>query len=161
MKASMILSFLGVFTATAWAAAANMDVALEKECGELGVMKIDLANYPGADPNAVRRCADHPLGDRGASLDITERGMSDVNQADVETGLVDVGKRACYTGLLSSGCDRGYCWRKCDLTLGAGKWCWTAKNLGTGAWDTCSKDLDCLLTLSCSVGNCAACGCSC
>lgn len=161
MKASMILSFLSLLAANVIASPASIESALEKECGSLGVMKLDASRMEGIDPTAIRRCADHPLGGRGASVDITERGMSDVNQARDEIGLVDLSTRACWNGLLASGCSKGYCWRKCDLTIASGRWCWTATNNGAGAWDTCNADIDCLLTLSCSVGDCGACGCSC
>lgn len=49
--------------ASATLALATTDADLEKECGRLGVMKIDLSELPeGVDPSEIRNCADHPLG---------------------------------------------------------------------------------------------------
>lgn len=67
--------------------------------------------------------------------------------------------RACYDGPKQSGCDKGYCWRRCE---GDGHWCWTALNQGYGDWIQCASDADCgNKGQSCSVGGDAASGCGC
>lgn len=68
-----------------------------------------------------------------------------------------LGAQACYNGPKQSGCDKGYCWRRC----GDGPWCWTAFNQGYGDWILCAEDDDCTSQASCSVGNDADSGCSC
>ncbi|KAF9464034.1 hypothetical protein BDZ94DRAFT_1257408 [Collybia nuda] len=56
------------------------------------------------------------------------------------------------------GCDGGRCWKVCDS---AGGWCWTAKDGGTGDWETCNSFNDCNTGMACGVGDCADCGCTC
>lgn len=159
MKASMILSIVGLFAASAAASPASTDAALKKECGSLGVMKLDISEMEGVDPTQIRHCAEHPLGGQGPSKDMAERDISEVDSHD-ETGLVDLSARSCYTGSLLGGCYQGYCWKKCDV-LTSGHWCWTAFNNGAGAWHTCTTDIQCILTEACGAGNCKSCGCSC
>jgi hypothetical protein len=155
MKASMILSFIGLLSTTA--VASNL-AALKAECGSLGVMKLtqeQMQNVP--DVSAIRHCAEHPLGPT-AGPDFRERDITAIKPRD--GGLVDLHARECWYGEKTIGCSRGYCWRNCDPE-NPGYWCWTAANDGLGDWLTCQADADCNDTDACGVGNCAACGCSC
>ncbi|PHH93313.1 hypothetical protein CDD83_7098 [Cordyceps sp. RAO-2017] len=118
-------------------ASSPAETAAEKECGALGVMSIDSNSLPpGADPNKVRQCAEHPLGP-----------------------TPNLHRRDCWYGN-PSGCSKGYCWRTCGAG-GSGQWCWSANNGGTGSWIGCKKDSDCNPSMSCGIGNCKTCGCSC
>ncbi|PHH75066.1 hypothetical protein CDD80_2651 [Ophiocordyceps camponoti-rufipedis] len=105
------------------------------ECGVLGVFKVDLTKLPaGVDPNAIRKCAEHPL-------------------------RTSLNRRDCWYGN-ASGCSKGYCYRSCG-TPGSGQWCWSANNGGLGSWIGCSKDSDCNTGMACGIGGCKSCGCSC
>jgi hypothetical protein len=105
-------------------------------CGDLGVMAVP----EGVDPDSVRLCLEHPAGP------IAER------QADA---------RACEPIYEPTGCDGGYCWKRCGADSNSGEWCWTAENGGHGDWITCSGPSDCLAAGDCGIGDCDSCGCSC
>jgi hypothetical protein len=164
MKASTFFSIIGALAASVMASPASMEAALEQECGNLGVMKLETSQMEGVDPTNIRHCLEHPLGMKAPSFDLEDRGMTDVhareNEGDQSAELVDLSTRACYTGLSPGGCYQGYCWKKCDLAQ-LGYWCWTASNGGAGNWHTCTSDLECLITEACGAGNCGSCGCSC
>lgn len=161
MKANIFLSLIGLFAAGAIAsptsAEAAAEAALVAECGDLGVMRVDVSQLPdGINPADVRRCADHPL---GRSPSMAPASSSDLQERDTEDDLVSLKPRACYTKQ-TYGCDQGYCWKQCGL-LNTGEWCWTATVAGLGTWASCNKDTDCSTLLSCGIGVCKACGCGC
>lgn len=100
-------------------------------------------NKRGADS------ADTPMN----SLEMTRRELI----APVDGGMLDgLFEDLCIFGK-SLGCSDGYCWRTCDKL----KWCWTAEDLGTGDWLSCSSDSDCFEADSCGEGDCDDCGCGC
>lgn len=71
----------------------------------------------------------------------------------------DLLKRSC--AVRSYGCEKGYCWRKCDEKTGA--WCWLAFNGGQGNWVTCKNDVECAINpeKSCASRDKPQGGCSC
>lgn len=114
------------------------------KCGDLGVSIVNETLLPpNVDPSEVRACVNHPIGGHETTI---ERSLE---------------KRACYYGPKKSGCDKGYCWKKCGEV--AGPWCWTARADGFGDWYTCKSDSDCNTGMKCgnAVGGCKDCGCSC
>ncbi|RDA86919.1 hypothetical protein CP532_1846 [Ophiocordyceps camponoti-leonardi (nom. inval.)] len=126
--------FLAVFQ-VAGVLASPTESSAQAECGLLGVMKIDLTKLPtGVDPNDIRKCAEHPL-------------------------RHSLNRRDCWFGD-QAGCSKGYCYRNCG-TGGSGQWCWSASNGGLGGWITCKKNSDCNINMSCGIGGCKSCGCSC
>ncbi|CCT62538.1 uncharacterized protein FFB20_09832 [Fusarium fujikuroi] len=81
-------------------------------------------------------------------------------------------KRACYNGKKTYGCDKGWCWKKCDVKTDnsvrqSGTWCWAKWNWGwgDGNWVSCHYDSDCKKAFAgeadCAWGVCEGCGCSC
>ncbi|KAM0424431.1 hypothetical protein ACHAPT_010352 [Fusarium lateritium] len=65
------------------------------ECGELGVMEWELDDLePGYDITKLRKCREHPV-----TL-LKEKHTLE--------------KRKCYNGPKQRGCDKGYCWGKCN-----------------------------------------------
>ncbi|KAE8154231.1 hypothetical protein BDV25DRAFT_126703 [Aspergillus avenaceus] len=145
------------------------------ECGDLEVMTVDPADLPeGVSLSDVRKCRNHPLGRnryvKGASmapLDAVDaafyNGTVGAETSPVESlsdNLSSLEKRSCYKGA-PYGCSGGYCWKACG-NIEKGEWCWTAKKLGLGAWDKCSRWQDCgTATFSCGRGACPSCGCGC
>lgn len=110
------------------------------ECGDLGVTIDDGTLPPDINATDVRTCTNHPLS----------------NQTALEHSL---DKRNCVWNK-KSGCDKGYCWKKCG---NEGQWCWTARVKGFGDWYTCGSDRDCNEKMDCgnASGGCDSCGCSC
>jgi len=105
-------------------------------CGALGIMEVDMATFPeGADPGAIRACAEHPLA-------LSSRPIQ---------------KRKCWHGK-PLGCHDGYCYKRCGA---GGMWCWTAANRGVGSWMRCGEDSECSDQDACGRGICDACECSC
>lgn len=155
---AIALQITGVISMAAPEAVA--DAAIVAECGALGVMSVT----DGANPDDVRKCADHPIGAQRnrvwqslAPAEFLEKRTP----ADLKGGDIFARKeQACYydAGL---GCSGGYCWKACG-SPGDGKWCWTAGGDGSGAWLTCKTYNDCNPGSSCGKGfGCKACGCSC
>lgn len=119
-------------------------------CGNLGVMNAtDLPE--GVDPNAVRKCKEHPEG----------IAKGDDNLEGVELDALEKRKKpGCWFGN-SVGCSRGgYCYKSCAQP-GSGEWCWTAQNNGFGDWIKCKNNWDCRPTDQCGAGGCKTCGCGC
>lgn len=53
-------------------------------------------------------------------------------------------KRECWNGSPTGYvCANGYCKSKCG---DSGKWCWLARDLGRGAWFTCTQNEHCVPT---------------
>ncbi|KAF9464027.1 hypothetical protein BDZ94DRAFT_533415 [Collybia nuda] len=96
------------------------------------------------------------LGDGGSRRPLSFLGNTSATSA-AGSSLNSRDDKACVTGF-PYGCDGGYCWKVCDSV---GGWCWTAKDGGTGDWETCSTFRDCNTDMACGIGNCASCGCSC
>ncbi|KAJ7573254.1 hypothetical protein C8J56DRAFT_805108, partial [Mycena floridula] len=126
-----------------------------RECGILGVMKLPEVLPAGIDlsPEKIRKCAEHPLRLIPSELkDEMEATVSTVNAGSSLT------KRACEFGSPFGCSEHGFCWKVCDS---AGGWCFTAKNGGIGAFETCETFNDCNTGMACGIGNCKDCGCSC
>ncbi|PLB37697.1 uncharacterized protein BDW47DRAFT_106645 [Aspergillus candidus] len=71
------------------------------------------------------------------------------------------GFEGCATKPFGCG-ENGWCWNQC---ADAGEWCWTAYEHGKGDWKTCKEDAECDpsrdSSVSCAMGDCDTCGCSC
>jgi hypothetical protein len=78
--------------------------------------------------------------------------------AQHSTTTSNLSKRGCASR--NYGCEKGYCWIKCDASNG--RWCWLAYNGGNGDWVTCSADSQCQSTgASCANPERPSGGCSC
>ncbi|KAL6815292.1 hypothetical protein GGI42DRAFT_362700 [Trichoderma sp. SZMC 28013] len=139
------------------------DLDVQKLCGDLEVMKMDVNQLPpGISLDDVRMCEEHPLNQDDIDiLDGASLASADISQSGGTSALpLYFGiKRACYYAA-PYGCTRGYCWKACDDD---GKWCWTASQGGYGAWATCKTFEDCGLDdddFGCGK-RCQRCGCGC
>lgn len=156
---AIAITFTGAYAATA------TDAKAAAECGDLGVMTIDLSTLSDSmNASDVRQCREHPEGRNrdGSSLapieEFEKRDPADIKRASL---LAPREAQACeYSAGL--GCSRrGYCWKACG-SPGDGKWCWTAAGDGSGAWLTCNTYADCNPNAQCGKGTgCLSCGCSC
>ncbi|KAL2211262.1 hypothetical protein CC79DRAFT_1317417 [Sarocladium strictum] len=168
-------------------------VALRGECGELGVMDWDLTVLPeGTDVSVLRRCKEHP-----SEIGVTSHLLSpEASPEDLDSSYGkrevlgtspneerDLDKRySCPAGSgrgkgqfeYDYGCDKGWCWRNCDVNVGSPgggeglrkPWCWLAYEGGHGGWTPCGRWQDCEWSYNnknakCGKGDCKACGCGC
>ncbi|KAL0959500.1 hypothetical protein HGRIS_011210 [Hohenbuehelia grisea] len=125
------------------------------ECGDLGVMNIDVARLTsGIDPSKVRKCLNHPEGSDGPN----DSDVPSVNVSSLENKALE--RRECWFKSRYGCSTNGYCWKVCD---GNGGWCWAASNGGTGDWLRCASYKDCGEgdSFACGAGGCKDCGCSC
>jgi hypothetical protein len=113
------------------------------ECGNLGIFTVADADLPaGVNKTEIRMCAQHPLKGHHARQ---EGSLAPMDDEQIEAAVtvyrdsldpaVGLEARDCYYED-AYGCTDGFCWKACG-SAGDGKWCWTASNLGFGAWFSC------------------------
>jgi hypothetical protein len=152
LKAIVLFSSYVTHTALA---AVPLRREVDSDCGLLGEMKLPEVLPAGVDlnPENIRKCAEHPL--LLIPSELKDERESNAASINASTSLT---KRDCEFGS-PFGCSKnGFCWKVCDS---AGGWCWTAKNGGIGAWETCTSFNECNTGMACGIGNCDKCGCSC
>lgn len=164
---ALALQFAGVMSTSA--RTAEEHAALVEKCGDLGVMDVP----EGKDPADYRDCASHPI------------GRAPQSDARALKGGEIFRRAALGCARNASGCERGWCWKKCNESTGA--WCWTGMfspgndredpsylctrlltcaakgDKGQGDWLTCSENAQCSTRAKCGI-NCkkaSDCKCSC